>query len=184
MTPEEQAAADAAAAKAKADAEAKAKDPAYLEAELKKVIEQREKLKEKLKPLEDSAAELQAIKDKDLSESQRLAKEVEALKPKASRADALETQVQAILDAETASLTPEQKAAIMGDTPEAKLGHLRALQAAGMLAKPTVPPIGANLPGAGGAGTITQSAFVNATEAQRKHYRQQVAEGKLKVVPG
>lgn len=162
MTSEEQAAADAAAALSAKEAEvSKAKDPTYLESELKKAIEARDKAKARAKELEASEKELQAIKDKDLSESQRLAKENAALAGKASRAEALEAQVQGILDDATKDLTDAQKAAIVGDTPEAKLAHLRALQAAGMLGeKKGVEGFGTRMPSGSPAGqTMQRAAF-------------------------
>ena len=165
MTPEEQAVADAAAAlKAKEAEAAKVKDPAYLESELKKAIEARDKAKARAKGLEAAEKELQAIKDKDLSESQRLTKENAALSSKAARAEALEEQITAIYDESTKDLTDAQKAVIVGETPEAKLAHLRALQAAGMLGEKEekgVAPFGTRMPaGKPGAGVMKRSAFL------------------------
>lgn len=186
MTPEEQAAADAAvaAAKAAADAAAGTKDAAYWEGEAKKAIAARDEAKAKVKELTPAAARLKEIEDAAKTREQLLGEENAALKAKADRADALTAAVQETFDAETEKLTDAQKAAIVGDTPDARLRHLRALRAAGMLGPQGAPPLGSTMPGAGGAGTITESAFVSSGEAQRKHYRQQVSEGKLRVIPG
>ena len=186
MTPEEQAAADAAAAAAKAAADAGAgtKDAAYWEAEAKKAFKERDEAKGKVKELTPAAQRLKEIEDAAKTEVQRLADENAALTPKAKRAEALEAQVQAILDTETASLTEPQKAAIVGDTPEAKLAHLRALQTAGMIARPNAPAIGANLPGAGGAGAVLQSQVAKMGNEARTKLYQDVREGKRTIIPG
>ena len=162
MPPEEQAAADAAAKaatdKAAADAAAKAKDPAYLEAELKKVIAERDAHKAKVKELTPAAARLKEIEDAAKSTEQKLTEENSSLKSKAARADALEAQVQAIFDDATKDLSDAQKAVIVGETPEAKLAHFRALLAAGLFGEKTPGRSpGSELPGKGGAGTIKRS---------------------------
>lgn len=166
MTPEEQAAADAAAKaaadKAAADAAVKAKDPAYLEAELKKVIAERDVHKAKVKELTPAAARLKDIEDAAKSAEQKLTEENSTLKTKAARADALEAQVQAILDDATKDLTDAQKAVIVGETPEAKLAHFRALAAAGMLGEKAGTPgrsPGSELPGKAAGSTIKRAAF-------------------------
>lgn len=189
MTPEEQAAADAAAKaatdKAAADAAAKAKDPTYLEAELKKVIAERDAHKAKVKELTPAAARLKEIEDANKTEVQRLADENAGLKSKATRAEALEAQVQAILDESTKDLTDAQKAAIVGETPEAKLAHLRTLRAAGMLGEQNAGRSpGGELPGRGGAGAVKQSVVAAMSNTQREALYKDVAAGKRVVVPG
>lgn len=187
MTPEEQAAADAAAAKAAADAEAeKSQDAEFWKSETKKAAEKLKALKEEAKAGADALAKLKALEDAAKTAEQRLTDENAALKTKATRADALETEVQAILDDVTKDLTPEQRAAIVGETPEAKLRHYRALLAAGMLGatKKTASP-GAKLPGGGGANTITESELVNMPMGDRKRELFKAkAAGTLTVVPG
>ena len=186
MTPEEQAAADAAAAAAKAAAEADAgKDAAYWQAEAKKAIADRDAAKAKVKELTPAAQRLKEIEDASKTETQRLADENAGLKTKAARAEALETQVQAIFDESTKDLTAAQLAAIVGDTPEAKLAHLRTLQAAGMLGEPYPGRSpGADLPGRGGAGATKQSAVAAMSHSQRQAFYAEVAAGKRSVVPG
>jgi predicted nucleic acid-binding Zn-ribbon protein len=187
MTPEEQAAADAAAAaQAATDAAAKQqKDPAYLESELKKAIAKRDALAAQVKELTPAAAKLKEIEDAAKSDVQRLTDELAALKPKATRTDALEAQVQGILDDATKGLTPEQKAAIVGDTPEARLAHFRVLQAAGMLgaAKKTASG-GGTLPAEGNGISVTQAQVAAMTTAQRKALYADVEAGKRTVIPG
>jgi len=159
MTPEEQAVADAAAKavadKATADAAAKAKDPVYLEAELKKVIAERDAHKAKVKELTPAAIRLKEIEDASKTEVQRLTDKIATLEPGAARTVALEARIQAILDESMADLTDAQKAAVRGDTPEAKLEHLQAMRAAGLFGEPAAGrSIGGELPRKGGASTI------------------------------
>jgi colicin import membrane protein len=171
MTPEEQAAADAKAAtdKAAADAEAaKSQDVEYWKSETKKTAEKLKALKEEVKAGADALAKLKAIEDAAKSAEQKLAEENAGLKTKAARAEALEAQVQAIFDEATADLNDAQKAVIVGDTPEAKLAHFRALKAAGVLGDPkkSASP-GAKLPGEGTTETITKARWDTLTPAAK-----------------
>jgi hypothetical protein len=167
------------------DDDAAEKTPGYWKAEAKKAAAKLTELKAKAKAGDAAAAELQAIKDKDLTESQRLAKENEGLKTKAARADALEAQVQAIFDDATADLTDAQKAVIVGDTPEAKLAHFRALAAAGLLGEKVagVSP-GAEFPGKGAAGTIKRSALAALSGDELTAAQTDIRSKKLRVVAG
>jgi CRP-like cAMP-binding protein len=135
--------------------------PGYWKAEAKKTAEKLKEFREKVKRGEAAEAELKAIRDKDLSESQRLAKENEDLRSKATRAEALEAEVKATFDMEAQGLTEAQLAVVVGETPEARLRHLRALKAAGMLGaggKQTASP-GNELPGDASAVTMKRGAF-------------------------
>lgn len=156
------------------------------EGHARKRFSEHDDLKKEVAPLKTAAQRLQEIENKGKTDQERLASELEALKPKATRADALEAEVQAIFDEATTGLTDEQKAVIVGETPEARLKHFRALKAAGLIGGTNTPDSkGTHRPGAGSGGsTITQSEFVSANETRRKALRQAVAEGKLSVVPG
>lgn len=176
MTPEEQAAADAAAAVSAGAADAGAGEQEQTPGYWKAWKAEAKKAAEKLKTLKAEVAEgnvakerLKEIEDATKTETQRLTEANAALSGKAARADALEAEVQAILDEATAELTDAQKAVIVGDTPEAKLKHYRSLVAAGMLGKGDPGrDIGGELPGKGTAGsTIKQAAWDKLGPAER-----------------
>lgn len=161
MTPEEQAAADAAAAASAAAAEAgdaEEKTPGYWKAEAKKAAEKLKALKVEAAEGNTAKARLKEIEDATKSETQRLTEANAQLTAKATRADALEAEVQAILDDATAGLSEEQKAVIVGETPESRLKHYRSLVKAGMLGKKTASQ-GAALPGDAAAESITKARW-------------------------
>lgn len=137
------------------------KDAAYWEAEAKKAFADRDALKAKAKENAQAAARLKEIEDAQKSETQKLTEERDALKTKATRAEALEAEVQALFDEATKDLTDAQKAVIVGSTPEEKLRHFRALQAAGLIGQPSTPQKspGGQLPGRGGGNTMKAADF-------------------------
>ena len=112
-------------------------------------------LKKEVGPLKTAAQKLKELEEKDLTDSQRLAKENEELKPTAARAKALEVRVQAILDDAIKGLTDAQRAVIVGDTPEAKLEHYQALAAAWMFGEQIAGRSpGGVMPAKGGANVL------------------------------
>ena len=167
MIPEEKAAADAkvveekaaADAKVKADAEAKAKDPVYLEAELKKVIAERDAHKARVKELTPAAAKLKEIEDAAKSTEVRLTEENASLKATAERADALEKLAATLLDQEIADIPENMKALIPKGKPEEQLLWVRSARAAGVFGTQKQGEVGGRMPGAGGGNTMKASEF-------------------------
>lgn len=83
------------------------------------------------KAAKDALAAYKAAQDAAKTEAQRLADEVAALKPKAERLSTLEGVVNARAEAELASLTDTQRAAVVslaGDDPAARLRTIDALR--------------------------------------------------------
>jgi len=112
-------------------------------------IEQRTKLKARIRELEPLAEKGKKLEDDGKTEAQRLAEELATLRPKAERADALEAEVTAVLDAELAEASDDVKALVRGNTPEERLAHVREMRKAGILGeKKGVAAVGARIGGA------------------------------------
>jgi len=112
-------------------------NPAWLKARLDR---EREKAQKELlrdlgvddpKAAKDALTAYKAAQDAAKTEAQRLADEVASLKPKAERLSTLEGVVNARAEAELASLTDTQRAAVVslaGDDPAARLRTIDALR--------------------------------------------------------
>lgn len=155
------------------------------EGHARKRFDEHDTLKKEVAPLKTAAQKLREIEDANKSDVQKLTDKIAALEPGAARTAALEAQVQGIFDDATKDLTDAQKAAIVGDTPEAKLAHYRALVAAGFLeAKAPSRSPGGELPSKGGGNAMKADDFYalplggpfEAAEKRRK-------AGELTVIP-
>jgi len=134
--------------------------------------------------LTPAAARLKEIEDAAKTETQKLAEERDALKTKATRAEALEAEVQALFDDATKGLSDVQKAAIVATRLRPGCGTFgvdgrRDARRAGIGKSP-----GGQLPGRGGANVMKSADFFalpmggpfEAAEKRRK-------AGELTVVP-
>lgn len=185
MTTEEQVAAEAAAKAAAGTADAgTTKDAAYWEAEARKAIADRDKAKAKVRELEPLSIEGQKALDAKKTAEQRLAeveRERDTYKVQAEESTAAMTTR---LAAEIAAI-PEAMRGLVPDglSPAKQLEWIGTAQAAGVFGVKSASP-GAELHGGRGGATVTEKEFVESSETKRKAMRQQVAEGKLTVVPG
>ena len=169
-TPEE---AEAVRVAAEIEAKAVAESPFHkrFETVARKRFEEHDTLKKEVAPLKGAAAKLKEIEDAAKSDAQKLTDRIAALEPGAARTVALEARIQAILDESMADLTDVQKAAVRGETPEAKLEHLQAMRAAGLFGEQTPGRSpGGQLPGKGNNNTMKRSDFEAKSPAeQNKH---------------
>jgi hypothetical protein len=92
------------------------------------------KHKEQIAELSSKAEKLKEIEDKGKTEAEKLASELEALRPKAKRAEALEAEIAAVLESELEGVDDSVKAIVRGSTPEEKLAHVREMKKAGIIA--------------------------------------------------
>lgn len=141
------------------------------EAHARKRFAEHDDLKKEVTPLKTAAQRLKDLEAKDQTEAEKAAARIAELEPKATRAEAMEKAIQGILDEATKDLTPEQKAVIVGDTPEAQLAHYRSLVAAGLLGAKKSKSPGDQLPGeTSGALEITEAERARMSPAQRSAF--------------
>ena len=109
--------------------------------DLKKAIEERDKYKALAKEREAAAAELKKLKDAQMSDQERLAAQLNELKPKADKVDKYEAVIGALLESELATV-PEDMRDIVPSTlaPEDRLDWLRQAKAKGLFSKPDSAP--------------------------------------------
>lgn len=176
----------AADAKAKADAEAtaKQKDPAYLEAELKKVIAQREAEKEKAKANAAAAEELAKLKQAQMTEAEKTAARIKELEGADERAKVADAALQKRLDADLAAVPENMRHLVHGSTPAEKLDHLTDLKAAGVFGQKQDSQ-GARFAAQGnGLSTITETEFANLSLKDMEVWRARILKGGARKIPG
>lgn len=108
-----------------------------LESALKDTTKESIERKEKLRAIEKEKTDAEA---KRLADEGKFKELVDSLKPKAERADALETALKGYFDLEVADLTDDQKSLIPAGTVDAQLSWLKGAKAKGIFGKPKEAP--------------------------------------------
>lgn len=158
--------------------------------EARKLIAERDRFKAQAKENATAAARLKEIEDAGKSEAEKLAAKIRELEPAGERLAKLDGVLATLYEQEIGDVPEALRDLVPGQlSVEDKLAWLRDAKRRGLFSAPPPAPQPTNAPiprrpAASGGNTITESDFVNASEARRKALREEVRAGRLQVIPG